>query len=97
MIVSKDKHGDLPSPIFIGMHIFVSSSNCEYLIKGELDFIVDVENIAIILNFPAPTLVKQLSATLGHIFYYKKFIRIYASLIVSLEELLRNENKYIWT
>ena len=39
---------------------------------------VDVAKIAIIVNLPPPTLVKQLHTTLRHTRYYRKFIKGYA-------------------
>ena len=40
--------------------------------------IVDLANIAIIVNLPPPNLVRQLRMTLGHTGYYMKFIKGYA-------------------
>ena len=37
--------------------------------------LMDPTKIAIIVNLPPPFLVKQLRTTLGHIGYYRKFIR----------------------
>ena len=39
---------------------------------------VDPAKIAIIVNLPPPKSVKQLCTTLGHIGYYRKFIKGYA-------------------
>ena len=49
---------------------------------------VDLVKIAVILNLEAPRSVKQLRATLGHIGYYKKFIKGYAQFTVPMEKLL---------
>ena len=40
--------------------------------------LVDPAKIAIILDLPPPTKVKQLRETLGHTGYYRKFIKGYA-------------------
>jgi hypothetical protein len=40
--------------------------------------LVDPSNIVIIVDLPPPTSVKKLCTALGHIGYYKKFIKGYA-------------------
>jgi hypothetical protein len=40
--------------------------------------LVDPSKIAIIVDIPPPTLVRQLHNALGHTGYYKKFIKGYA-------------------
>ena len=58
---------------------------------------VDPTKIAIIVNLPPPTSVKQLRTMLGHIGYYKKFIKGYAQITVPMEKLLKRDVKYEWT
>jgi hypothetical protein len=41
-------------------------------------FLVDPSKIAIIVDLPPPTSVKQLHTSLGHTRYYRKFIKGYA-------------------
>jgi len=55
---------------------------------------VDLANIAIILNLEAPRSVKQLRATLGHTAYYRKFIKIYAQITMPMEKLLKKDVTY---
>jgi hypothetical protein len=52
--------------------------------------LVDPSKIAIIVDFPPPTSVKQLHTTLGHTGYYRKFIKGYAQITGPMENLLRN-------
>jgi hypothetical protein len=40
--------------------------------------LVDPSKIAVILELPPPTLVRNLRETLGHMGYYRKFIKGYA-------------------
>jgi hypothetical protein len=40
--------------------------------------LMDLAKIVVIVDFPPPTSVRQLPATLGHTGYYKKFIKGYA-------------------
>ena len=47
--------------------------------------------IAMILNLEASRSAKQLHATLGHTWYYRKFIKDYAQIIASMEKLLKND------
>jgi len=49
--------------------------------------IVDPTKIAIIVNLPPPTSVRQLRATLGHTRYYMKFIKGYAHITAAMEKL----------
>ena len=58
---------------------------------------VDLAKIAIIVNLPPPTTVKQLRTTLGHIEYYIKFIKGYAQITMPMEKLLKSDAKYEWT
>ena len=57
---------------------------------------VDPTNIAIIVNLPAPNLVKQLRTVLGHTRYYRKFIKGYAKIIAPTEKLLKKDVKFLW-
>ena len=57
---------------------------------------VDLENIAIIVNLPAPKSVKQLRTVLGHTGYYRKFIKGYAKITAPMEKLLKKEVKFLW-
>ena len=57
---------------------------------------VDPAKIAIIVNLPPPTSVKQLRTTLGHIGYYQKFIKGYAHITAPIEKLLKHDAKYEW-
>jgi hypothetical protein len=57
---------------------------------------VDPTKIAIIVNLLAPKIVHQLRETLGHMGYYRKFIKGYAQIIVPMEKLLRKDTKYQW-
>jgi len=59
--------------------------------------IVDPAKIAIIVNLPPPTSVRQLRATLGHTGYYRKFIKGYAQITTPMEKLLKKDTKFIWT
>jgi hypothetical protein len=57
---------------------------------------MDPAKIVVIVNLPAPKIVYQLRATLGHTGYYKKFIKGYAQITSPMEKLLRNDTKYQW-
>jgi len=52
---------------------------------------VDPINIAVIVNLEVPTNVKQLCTTLGHMGYYRKFIKAYAQITAPMEKLLRKD------
>ena len=59
--------------------------------------VVDPAKIAIIVNLPPPTSVKQLRTMLGHTGYYRKFIKGYAQITMPMEKLLKRDVKYEWT
>jgi hypothetical protein len=56
--------------------------------------LVDPANTAVIVNLPPPKLVCQLRATLGHTCYYRKFIKGYAQITVSMEKLLKKDSNF---
>ena len=58
---------------------------------------VDTTKIAIIVNLPPPTSVKQLRTMFGHTGYYRKFIKGYAQITAPMEKLMRRDAKYEWT
>ena len=55
---------------------------------------MDPAKITVIVNLPAPKTVCQLRAMLGHMGYYKKFIKGYAQITAPMEKLLRKDTKY---
>jgi len=50
---------------------------------------VDPTKIAIITNLELPNFVKQLRTALGHMGYYRKFIKGYTQITTPLENLLK--------
>jgi hypothetical protein len=58
---------------------------------------VDPSKIAIIVDLPPATPVKQLRTVLGHTGYYRKFIKGYAQLIAPMERLLKKDCQFGWT
>jgi len=57
---------------------------------------VDLAKNMVIINFEAPGSVKQLRATLGHIGYYRKFIKCYAQIIAPMENFLKKDVTFCW-
>ena len=55
---------------------------------------VDIAKIKVIVNLKAPINAKQIRIFLGHIGYYRKFIRQYSDITYPLEELLRVDVPY---
>ena len=53
--------------------------------------------IKIILDLKPPVNPKQVRVLLGHIGYYRKFIRYYSDMTYALEELLREDKEFNWT
>ena len=52
--------------------------------------------IMIIVNLPPPMMVKQLRATLGHMGYYKNFIRGHTTITTPMEKMLKKDAKFEW-
>jgi hypothetical protein len=59
--------------------------------------LVDPSKIAIIVDLPPPTLVKQLLIALGHTGYYRKFIKGYAQIKTLMEKFMKNDCQFGWT
>ena len=59
--------------------------------------LVDPSKIAIIVDVPPPTTVKQLRKNLGYTRYYHKFTRVYIEVTTPMEKLLKKDVKFQWT
>ena len=55
---------------------------------------VDFSKIKTILDLKPPVNPKQVKVILGHIGYYRKFIRYYSDMTYPLEELLREYQEF---
>jgi hypothetical protein len=53
--------------------------------------------VVVILNMLPPTSGKLLRSKLGHTGYYHRFIRIYATITISIEKLLKKSELFRWT
>jgi hypothetical protein len=58
--------------------------------------LVDPTKIAVIVNLPPPTLVRQLRETLGHTSYYRKFIKGCAQITAPMEKMLKKDTRFQW-
>ncbi|CAM6094833.1 unnamed protein product [Calypogeia fissa] len=57
---------------------------------------VDVGKVDIIRALQPPSNLRELRAFLGHVGYYRRFIRHYAELAMPLTKLLKKEAEYLW-
>ena len=57
---------------------------------------VDLAKIKIILDLKPLVNPKQVRVLLGHIGYYRKFIRHYSDMTYPLEELLKEDQEFKW-
>jgi hypothetical protein len=57
---------------------------------------VDPQNIEDMQYWPRPKTIKILHGFLGLTRYYRKFVKIYGNIVVSLTALLKN-NSFTWT
>jgi hypothetical protein len=58
--------------------------------------LVNPSNIAIIVDVPPPTSVRQLCIALGHTGYYINFIKGYTQITTSMHKLLKKDSKFQW-
>ena len=56
--------------------------------------LMDPTKIMIIVDLPPHSIVKQLRTTLGHMGYYRKFIRGYVEVTAPMEKLLKKYVKF---
>jgi hypothetical protein len=66
-------------------------------IMGKKGLLVDPSKIAIMVDLPPPTSVRQLHTALRHTRYYKKFIKGYAQIKTPMEKILKKYSKFQWT
>jgi hypothetical protein len=52
--------------------------------------------VTVIVKLPPPKSVRQLRQTLGHTCYYRKFIKGYVQITMSMEKLLNKDSKFQW-
>ena len=87
-------------------HISLNLKKCVFCVPFETllghivckqGLMVDPTKIAIIVNLPPPSSVKQLHTTLSHTGYYRKFIKGYAKIIAPMEKFLKRDVKFKWT
>ena len=57
---------------------------------------VDPMKVEIILDLDPPTSVTQIRSTLGHMGYYRKFIRGYVEITALMEKLLKKDARFEW-
>ena len=50
----------------------------------------------LIVKLPSPTTVKGLRQFLGHVGFYKRFIKDFSKLSKPLYELLAKDTKFVW-
>ena len=60
------------------------------------NILMNPSKIAIIVDLPPPTSVKQLRTTLGNTWYYWKIIMFYVYLSYLMENLLKKNVKFQW-
>ena len=58
--------------------------------------LVDLTKITLILSLLPPTNVKMLRVTLGHTWYYHKFIKRYVVITAPMEKLLKKDVAFEW-
>jgi hypothetical protein len=58
--------------------------------------LVDPAKITVILDLEPPTLVRQMRENLGHVGYYRKFIKEYVHITSPMETFLKKEAKFRW-
>ena len=57
---------------------------------------VDKEKVELIVKLPSPTTVKGVRQFLGHVGFYRRFIKDFSKLAKPLCELLVKDVKFVW-
>ena len=55
-----------------------------------------IKRVELIVKLPSPTTVKGVRQFLGHVGFYRRFIKGFSSLSKPLCELLAKDAKFIW-
>ena len=58
---------------------------------------MDLAKIKVILTLPIPTKPKNVRSFLGHVGYYRHFIKYFSKIASPLYTLLTKESEFIWT
>eukprot|EP00253_Pinus_taeda_P033893 PITA_33893 len=92
---------------FLGYHqIYLNMKKCIFAVPfGTLlghivckdGVCMDIVKIAAIVHMEPPRNIRKLRATLGHMGYYKRLIKNYATIIAPMERLLKKTEEFIWT
>ena len=99
------EHLEIVFKLLAGAGFKLKTKKCEFL-KDKLDYLghtVSRDGVApnprkveSIVNYPAPTNVKELQSFLGLTSYYRKFIRAFAEKAHSLTKLTRKDVAWEW-
>ena len=57
---------------------------------------MDKAKVELIVKFPSPTTIKGVRQFLGHVGFYRRFIKDFSKLARPLYELLVKDAKFVW-
>ena len=87
-------------------HIMLNSKKCIFcapfgVLLGHIvcrdGILVNPAKVVIILDLPPLTSMTQLILVLGHMGYYRNFVKGYAEITAPMDKLLKKDAKFQWT
>ena len=64
---------------------------------SKVGVLVDPPKVEAVVNWPRPTTIMEVRSFLGMAGNYRRFVKGFSRIALPLTQLLRKDNKFIWT